>query len=89
MAMDMLKAKLYAKRLAEENEEKKQLYSQQSDVAWGSQIRNYVLHPYNMVKDNRSNYQTSNVQSVLDGYGLQSFMQASLMHDKATRQSNN
>lgn len=80
--MDMLKAKLYAKRLAEENAEKKQLYSQNTEVAWGNQIRNYVLHPYNMIKDSRSNYQTSNVQSVLDGYGLQAFMRASLMHDK-------
>ena len=80
MAMEMLKAKLYAKRLSEENEEKKQLYSQLSDVAWGNQIRSYVLHPYNLVKDNRSNYQTSNVQNVLDGSGLQSIMQATLMN---------
>jgi peptide chain release factor 2 len=81
MAMEMIKAKLYAKRLSDENEEKKQLYSQQTDVAWGNQIRSYVLHPYNLVKDSRSNHQTSNVQSVLDGSGLQSFMQATLMHE--------
>lgn len=97
MAMDMLKAKLYAKKMAEENQEKKELYSQQADVAWGNQIRNYVLQPYSMIKDTRSGtkirlfqliyyvtgHQTANVQSVLDG-DLQTFLQASLIHDKKT-----
>ncbi|KAJ3345009.1 hypothetical protein HDU91_007490, partial [Kappamyces sp. JEL0680] len=80
-AMEMLKAKLYAKQLMEQNKEKKDLYAQKDDVAWGNQIRNYVLHPYHMIKDTRSGYSTTNVHAVLDG-DIQPFMQASLLHDK-------
>ncbi len=48
-----------------------------SEIGWGSQIRSYVLHPYQMVKDLRTNVETGNTQSVLDG-GLDSFLEASL-----------
>ena len=67
IAMKVLKSKLYAleeeKRKKETEEEKKN----QSDINFGSQIRSYVMHPYSMVKDHRTNYETSNVNKVLDG----------------------
>lgn len=66
-AIDMLKAKLYA---IEERKKQDELDAQrgtQKDVAWGSQIRNYVLHPYQMIKDLRTNVETGNVEKVLDG----------------------
>ena len=66
-AMEMLKAKLYAKHLEEQNKEKKDLYAQNQDVAWGNQIRSYVFHPYQMVKDSRTKVQTGRLQQVLDG----------------------
>ena len=67
-AMKILKSKLYAieeeKRLKESEENNKN----QSDINFGSQIRSYVMHPYSLVKDHRTNYETSNVNKVLDGY---------------------
>jgi peptide chain release factor 2 len=88
MAMQMLKAKLYRieeqKRLAEV--EKK--YDEKGEVAWGSQIRNYVMQPYTLVKDVRTDTQTAQVNAVLDG-DLDEFMQAYLrmktekLHKKA------
>ena len=66
-AMKVLKSKLYAieeeKRLEESEEHKKG----QSSINFGSQIRSYVMHPYSMVKDHRTNYETSNVDKVMDG----------------------
>ena len=47
--------------------EKKKLENKKKEIGWGSQIRSYVLHPYKMVKDMRTNYQTSNAEDVLDG----------------------
>ena len=66
-AMKVLKSKLYAieeeKRLKESQENNKN----QSDINFGSQIRSYVMHPYSLVKDHRTNYETSNVQKIMDG----------------------
>lgn len=66
-AMNMLKSKLY--ELEEEKEAKKraELEGEQLEIGWGSQIRSYVFHPYTMVKDNRSGYETHNGQAVMDG----------------------
>jgi peptide chain release factor 2 len=80
-ALQMLKAKLYTKKLQQKIQEKKESHSQLSENAWGSQIRNYVLQPYRMVKDSRTGYQSGDVDSVLDG-DIQGFMQASLLHFK-------
>ncbi|MFO0747686.1 MAG: peptide chain release factor 2 [Myxococcota bacterium] len=66
-AMKMLKARLYDMEMAKRDAEKAAIEGQKSDIAFGSQIRNYVLHPYQLVKDLRSNWETSNVQAVLDG----------------------
>ncbi|WP_423789662.1 peptide chain release factor 2 [Limosilactobacillus pontis] len=66
-AMNMLKSKLY--ELEEEKKAKKraEIEGEQLDIGWGSQIRSYVFHPYTLVKDNRSGYETHNGQAVMDG----------------------
>ncbi len=66
-AMKMLKSRLYEIELDKKNEEKKKEESNKKQIGWGNQIRSYVLHPYKMVKDLRTNYQTSNAENVLDG----------------------
>lgn len=76
-AMKMLKAKLYQRRLEEQKAEMDEIRGEQKEIGWGSQIRSYVFHPYNMVKDHRTNEETGNVQSVMDGE-LNRFMDAYL-----------
>ncbi len=66
-AMNMIKAKLLEKKHAEEDAEKKKLKGSNTSADFGSQIRSYVLHPYQMVKDLRTNYETSDTAGVLDG----------------------
>jgi peptide chain release factor 2 len=66
-AMKILKARLYQKKLEEEEEKKQKLEDSKSGISWGNQIRSYVFHPYNMVKDHRTEYETSNIQRVMDG----------------------
>ena len=65
--MKMLKSKLYQQLLEKENSTIKELKENKKDIAWGSQIRSYVFHPYNLVKDHRTNIQTSNISDVMDG----------------------
>ena len=62
------------------NEEKKKDESNKKEIGWGNQIRSYVLHPYKMVKDLRTQYQTSNTEAVLDG-SISDFLEASLLDD--------
>ncbi len=76
-AMKMLKAKLYEREMQMRDAEKQQREDAKTDIAFGHQIRSYVLHPYQMVKDLRTGHQTSDSQGVLDG-DLQPFLQASL-----------
>jgi len=66
-AMKVLKARLYELKLREQAEEMKDIRGEVKDIGWGSQIRSYVFHPYNMVKDHRTNAETGNVQAVMDG----------------------
>lgn len=66
-ALKLLKAKLWAYHLAQEREEKEKIRGRHVTPGWGNQIRSYVLHPYKMVKDLRTNYETTNAQAVLDG----------------------
>lgn len=66
-AIDMLKARLYDIEMKKQEAEQAAHREGQQDVAWGSQIRSYVLHPYQMVKDHRTNQETGNVDRVLDG----------------------
>lgn len=65
--MKLLRARLYEIKLKEEAEAKSKEYGDKKEIAWGSQIRSYVLHPYSMIKDHRTNYETSNTGAVLDG----------------------
>lgn len=80
-AMKMLKAALYEKELEEKNKAKDEMNSQKKANEWGSQIRSYVMHPYQMVKDHRTSYETSQVNDVMDG-DLQPFINAYLRFQK-------
>ncbi|EKE10956.1 MAG: hypothetical protein ACD_15C00166G0004 [uncultured bacterium] len=80
-AMKILRAKLHQKYLTEREEEKKKLRGEFSSAEWGSQIRSYVVHPYKMVKDHRTKYETTNAEGVLNG-DLQNFMEAYLKNMK-------
>ena len=77
-AMKVLKARLYQAKLEQEKEAAKELEDQKMDIGWGSQIRSYVFHPYNMVKDHRTKEETGNVQAVMDG-DIDSFIRAFLV----------
>jgi peptide chain release factor 2 len=66
-AMKMLKSKLYQLEKQKEQEKLDKIESSKKKIEWGSQIRSYVFHPYNMVKDHRTDYETSNTQGVMDG----------------------
>ncbi|HMZ06706.1 MAG TPA: peptide chain release factor 2 [Anaerolineales bacterium] len=76
-AMRILRARLLELRTAEKEEERAVLRGEYTKAEWGSQIRSYVLHPYQMVKDHRTEYQVGSAQSVLDG-DLDEFMEAFL-----------
>jgi len=77
-ALKMLKSQLYEIELRKKQEKIDQIENSKKKIEWGSQIRNYVMHPYKMVKDLRTNTETSNVQEVMDG-GLNPFIKAYLM----------
>jgi len=75
--MNMLKARLYEFELQKKEKENSKVENSKSDIGWGHQIRSYVLHPYRMVKDNRTNFENSNPDKVLDG-DIDSFLESSL-----------
>ena len=77
MAMRILKARLYEKKRKEQEERMAKEYGQKQKIEWGSQIRSYVMHPYNMVKDHRTDTETGNVPRVMDG-DLSQFIDAFL-----------
>ncbi|MBS1271415.1 MAG: Peptide chain release factor 2 [Candidatus Marinimicrobia bacterium] len=77
-AMKMLRAKLYQKKREEAQEELNELEANKKDISWGNQIRSYVFHPYNKVKDHRTDFETGNVQAVMDG-DLDEFVKAYLL----------
>ena len=66
-AMKMLRGKLLARKEQENQEKKDEIEGELKKIEWGSQIRSYVFHPYNMVKDHRTNVETGNIQAVMDG----------------------
>jgi len=66
-AMKILRSKLYEKKIEEQQKQLNEIRGEQSDIAWGSQIRSYVFHPYSMVKDHRTSEETGNVGAVMDG----------------------
>ena len=67
VALKMLRAKLYEYYQKEKEKEKEANAIAKQDISWGSQIRSYVFQPYTLVKDNRTNYSTGNIQAVMDG----------------------
>lgn len=73
----MLRSKLYEIEVTERENALKSLGGEKKDIAWGSQIRNYVFQPYTLVKDTRTKQETSNIQSVMDG-NLDDFVNAYL-----------
>ncbi len=77
-ALQMLKSQLYEIELRKKQEEQAKIEDSKKKIEWGSQIRSYVLHPYKMVKDLRTGYETSNVNAVLDG-DIDDFIKAYLM----------
>lgn len=80
-AMKILKAKLHRKYLEEQEAEKKKLRGEAVSAEWGSQIRSYVIHPYKMVKDHRTKYETSDTEGVLNG-DINSFAESYLRYIK-------
>ena len=78
-AMRILRARLLELKQAEKEEERAVLRGEYTKAEWGSQIRSYVLHPYQMVKDHRTEHESGNTQAVLDG-SLDEFMEAYLRH---------
>lgn len=66
-AMGMLRSKLYERKIEEQQKHLAEIRGEQMDIAWGSQIRSYVFHPYSMVKDHRTTAETGNIQAVMDG----------------------
>jgi peptide chain release factor 2 len=72
-AMKILKSRLYEKAMEEKRAKQDAIEAQKKDIAWGSQIRSYVLHPYKLVKDHRTGFHTSAAEKTLDG-DLNEFM---------------
>ncbi|MGD9071677.1 MAG: peptide chain release factor-like protein, partial [Desulfobacterales bacterium] len=67
MAMKVLRARLYQAEKEKQDEKLREIHDNKDDIAWGSQIRSYVMHPYQLVKDHRTKIESGNVNSVLDG----------------------
>jgi len=82
MAMKVLKARLYQSEKRKQDEKLQEIHDSKGEIAWGNQIRSYVLHPYQMVKDHRINLDVGNVNAVLDG-ALDPFIEGVLLAGKA------
>ena len=78
-ALQMLRSQLYELEIQKRNAQRDKVEAGKMKIEWGSQIRNYVLHPYQLVKDARTGYETSQTQDVLNG-DLDPFMKALLLH---------
>jgi len=85
-AMKILKARLYQAELEKEKEKNRELEDQKMDIGWGSQIRSYVFHPYQLVKDHRTKLEDGNTQAVMDG-NLDKFMRAYLLNTIQNKKS--
>jgi peptide chain release factor 2 len=81
-AMRVLKSRLYDIEMEKRKAEEDALHGQKKEIAWGSQIRSYVLQPYRMVKDHRTGFETGNVDKVLDGF-LDGLIEAYLIQEGA------
>ena len=74
----MMKARLYQKKMEKLAASQDHLSAEKKEIGWGSQIRSYVFHPYNLVKDHRTKHETSNIQAVMDG-DIDNFIRAYLL----------
>ncbi len=83
-ALKVLKSRLYMLERQKRDDEMNKLYGDKGEIAWGNQIRSYVLQPYQMVKDHRTGHQTGNVEAVLDG-DLDAFLESCLRHRAKSR----
>ncbi len=83
MAMKILRSRLYELELEKQKEKMETLHKTKKEIAWGSQIRSYVLHPYRMVKDHRTNLEVGNTDAVLDG-DIDQFIEAYLLQASET-----
>ena len=81
IAMNLLRSKLYNFLLEKQEKERQGVRQEKVKIEWGSQIRSYVMHPYQMVKDHRTNIETSNINAVLEG-DLDKFIEGSLQKFK-------
>jgi peptide chain release factor 2 len=81
LAMKVLKARLYQLEKQKQDEKLQEIHESKNEIAWGNQIRSYVMHPYQLVKDHRINLEVGNVTSVLDG-GLDLFIEEVLLSGK-------
>jgi peptide chain release factor 2 len=81
IAMSVLKSRLYQLEKQKRDNKLQEMHDGKDDIAWGSQIRSYILHPYQMVKDHRTDHETGNVKSVLDG-AIDPFIEAYLLRGK-------
>jgi peptide chain release factor 2 len=82
--MVVLRGRLYEKMLQERQEQINAIQGEKKEIGWGSQIRSYVLHPYTLVKDHRTNTEKGNVQAVLDG-DIDEFILSFLRYRKHAR----
>jgi peptide chain release factor 2 len=82
LAMKVLKARLYQLEKQKQDEKQQEMHASKDEIAWGSQIRSYVMHPYQMVKDHRINLEIGNIHSVLDG-NLDPFIEGILLSDRS------
>jgi peptide chain release factor 2 len=82
MALKVLKARLYQMEKQKQNDKMQELHEAKDEIAWGNQIRSYVLHPYQLAKDHRINMEVGNVNDVLDG-NIDPFIEGVLMNGKA------
>lgn len=86
-AMKMLRSRLYQREKELQAEQHQEMQGEKKEIAWGSQIRSYVLQPYRMIKDHRTGHEVGNVDSVLDG-NIDSFLKAYLLWDRGEDQRN-
>lgn len=86
MCMKLLRSKLYEKEMLEREEALKKISGEKKEIAWGSQIRSYVFQPYTLVKDNRTGWETGNVQAMMDGELLDEFIEAFLKEFGSTHE---
>jgi peptide chain release factor 2 len=84
MAMKVLRSRLYELEMEKRRVEADAIENAKKDIAWGSQIRSYVLHPYRMVKDHRTKYEVGDADRVLDG-DIDEFINQYLVRRKATQ----